>query len=112
VHLVSWSTAINIEVGELFLWLVIRVLVSVDCEVASRGLCGVWKTQGCGAASSTALVYEPHIQLEKHPLWIVRHKASRCKTTLDILLCHPSEQGLAEAAEEPELAHVVGMRAH
>ena len=22
--------------------------MSVDCEVAFRGLCGVWKTQGCG----------------------------------------------------------------
>jgi len=24
----------------------IRVFISVDCEVASRGLCGVWETQG------------------------------------------------------------------
>jgi hypothetical protein len=22
--------------------------MSVDCELASRGLCGVWNTQGCG----------------------------------------------------------------
>ena len=25
--------------------------MSVDCEVASRGFCGVWKTQGCGVAA-------------------------------------------------------------
>jgi len=25
--------------------------MSVDCESAFRGLCGVWKTQGCGVAA-------------------------------------------------------------
>ena len=51
VLLVSWSTAANIGVGELLRWLEMRVLISVDCEVASRGFCGVWKTQGCGVAA-------------------------------------------------------------
>lgn len=55
---------------------------------------------------------EIHIQLGKHPLWIVRHKTSPCRATLYILLRHGGKEGLAKGTEELELAHVVDMRAH
>ena len=52
------------------------------------------------------------IQLGKHPLWIVRHKASPCEATLDIPLGNRGKEGLAKGAEELELADVVDMHAH
>ena len=55
---------------------------------------------------------KPDIQLRKHPLWIVGYKARPCKATLDIPLCDRGKEGLAKAAEELELAHVVDMHPH
>ena len=52
------------------------------------------------------------IQLRKHPLWIVRNKASPCEAALDIPLGNRGEEGRAKAAEELELAHVVDMHPH
>ena len=91
-----------------------RVLISVDCEVASRGLCGVWKTQGwCAGPQVQGCWYTKlYIQLREHPLWIVQHKARICKATLDVTLRHRGEEGLAEGTEELELAHVVDMYMH
>ena len=52
------------------------------------------------------------IQLGYHPLGIVQHKASTCKATLDILLCYQGKEGLAEEAEELELAYIADVHAH
>ena len=52
------------------------------------------------------------IQLGKHPLRVVRHKASPCKAALDIPLRDRGREGLAEATEELELADVVDMHPH
>ena len=40
------------------------------------------------------------------------HKARPCEAALDIPLCHRGKEGLAEAIEEVELAHVVDMHSH
>ena len=42
----------------------------------------------------------------------MRHKARPCEAALDIPLCHRGKEGLAEAAKELELAHVVDMHPH
>ena len=55
---------------------------------------------------------ELDIQLGKHPLWIVRHKASSCKASLYIFLGHRSEEGFAEGTEELKLADVGDMHPH
>jgi hypothetical protein len=52
------------------------------------------------------------IQFGKHPLWIVRHKASPCKATLYVFLRHGSKEGLTKGTEELELADVVDVHPH
>ena len=52
------------------------------------------------------------IQLGKHPLWIIRYKASPCKAPLDTFLSGGGKEGLAKGAEELELADVVDMHTY
>ena len=68
------------------------------CSARPRGR-GCWRTK-------------LDIQLRKHPVWIVRHKASPCEAALDIPLGDGGKEGLAKGAEELELADVVEMRTY
>jgi hypothetical protein len=86
---VNWSIAVNIDVGELFWWLEIRVLINSDCKLASKGFCGVLETQGVseadGGLGSVGVRMSQYVLLH-----IIRPKGLQCQTESDIAGAHVS----------------------
>ena len=88
--------------------------MSVDCESASWGLWGVWKTQGWGVVAREFRgdgVRSLISSLESTLSGSYGTRPAPAKPPW-IFLSYRGQEGLTKAAEELELAHVVDMRTY
>lgn len=109
-----WSTALSINVGELFWWLQKWLFIRLICNQFLMGSAVSWERK-------VQLWLRPQLVLESAtvywawktlPLDCRGYKASSCKTSLYFLFCHRSKESITEGAKKLELVHMVDTYLH